>query len=333
MKGIHRSLYIPRYIYVCMLCFCLLTLTSCTKRQPADQGTNGAAAGTVSEIQNDLTEKYPAQLSGSYSIFEETMVDMPWPEIEKAAQEGAVVLFVSAVIEEHGPHMSSGIDTYLGYLTCKLVRRELESRGVKTVIAPPFYWGINRSTHVFPGTFTVRTETMKALLHDIFASLKSWGFNDIFTFISHGDGSHVLTTLECMQNARRDLGLNTCCLVSDRDVPRYRLSGGESHVLVHKFPPIDLPPMQYLDVHAGLIETGLVAAYFPGLVDTNLARKLEPSRVKLEDAAAWLQDTRRVTPLGYAGDPASFNAVMAKEFWNTQCRFIADAIEQKLGRK
>ena len=108
--------------------------------------------------------------SGGYSIFHETMVDMTWPEVEKAARDGAVVLMTTAVIEEHGPHMSCGIDTYLGYLMCKITRRELEARGVKAVIAPPFYWGINVSSHVFPGTFTVRPETMKALLHDLLAS-------------------------------------------------------------------------------------------------------------------------------------------------------------------
>ena len=48
---------------------------------------------------------------------------------EAAAKAGAIVLTNTAVIEEHGPHMSCGIDTYLGYLWCKMVREELEARG------------------------------------------------------------------------------------------------------------------------------------------------------------------------------------------------------------
>lgn len=35
-----------------------------------------------------------------YSIFDETMVDMAWPEVEKASREGAIVLFPTGVIEE-----------------------------------------------------------------------------------------------------------------------------------------------------------------------------------------------------------------------------------------
>ena len=131
--------------------------------------------------------------SEGYSIFHETMADMTWQEVEKAAKEGAIILLPTGVIEEHGPHMGCGVDTYLAYQTCKLARRELESRGIKTLIAPPFYWGINRTTHVFPGTFTVRPETMRALLEDILRSLKSWGFERVYNINWHYDGGHIST--------------------------------------------------------------------------------------------------------------------------------------------
>ena len=137
---------------------------------------------------NPVLRNQASLTSAGYSIFQETMADMTWQEVEKAAKEGAIVLLPTAVIEEHGPHMGIGVDTYLAYQTCKLVRRELESRGVKALIVPPFYWGINRTTHVFPGTFTVRDKTMKAVLDDILFSLKSWGFTNVFnikTFMVH----------------------------------------------------------------------------------------------------------------------------------------------------
>jgi len=72
----------------------------------------------------------------SYSIFEETMVGMKWPEVEKALRDGAVILFPTGVIEEHGPHLSLGVDAYLGYLMCKLIKHELEAKGVKALVAP-----------------------------------------------------------------------------------------------------------------------------------------------------------------------------------------------------
>ncbi len=271
--------------------------------------------------------------SGGYSVFHETMVDMNWPDVEKAAEQGAVILLPTAVIEEHGPHMSCGIDTYGAYLVCKLTRRELESRGIKTLIAPPFYWGINGTTHVFPGTFTVRKETMKALLHDILSSLKSWGFNNIFNLNFHGDGQHCITVLESIIDARENLGLNAYCVLSEGEIMRYGLSGNEPFVVSRQSPPSDEQPQEFLDIHAGADETGIVAAFFPEQVDTDLARTLEPTRITYQQVAQWLTDARRVTPLGYLGDPAGFDAEEAREYLEADCILIADSIEQQMTGK
>jgi len=73
----------------------------------------GTAFVSMGEKRSSSQEAVPVT-SGGYSIFPETMVDMTWPEVEKAAKEGAIVLMTTAVIEEHGPHMTCGIDTYLG---------------------------------------------------------------------------------------------------------------------------------------------------------------------------------------------------------------------------
>jgi creatinine amidohydrolase len=282
------------------------------------------------EKQENIETADMSASSGGYSIFHETMVDMNWPDVEKAAQRGAVILLPTAVIEEHGPHMSCGIDTYGAYLVCKLTRRELESRGIKTLIAPPFYWGINGTTHVFPGTFTVRKETMKALLHDILSSLKSWGFSDIFNLNFHGDGQHCITILESIVDARETLGLNAYCVLSEMEIMRYGLSGNEPFIVNRKSPPSDEQSQEFLDIHAGADETGIVAAYFPNQVDTDLARTLEPTQITYQQIAQWLTDARRVTPLGYLGDPAGFDAEAAKEYLEADCKLIADSIEDQI---
>jgi len=282
------------------------------------------------ETQEDSeTADIPAS-SGGYSIFHETMVDMNWPDVEEAAEQGAIILLPTAVIEEHGPHMSCGIDTYGAYLVCKLTRRELESRGIKTLIAPPFYWGINTTTHVFPGTFTVRKETMKALLHDIMSSLKSWGFNDIFNLNFHGDGQHCLTVLESIVDARETLGLNAYCVLSEMEIMRYGLSGNEPFVVTYMSPPSDEQPQEFLDIHAGADETGIIAAFFPDQVDTDLALILEPTQITYDEVARWVTNARRVTPQGYLGDPAGFDPEAAREYLQADCILIADCIEEQI---
>lgn len=44
------------------------------------------------------------------------MVDMAWPDIEKAARDKAIIILPIGVIEEHGPHMGLGVDAYCSYL-------------------------------------------------------------------------------------------------------------------------------------------------------------------------------------------------------------------------
>ena len=313
------SLFDLRILFFLLACAALILLMSPSLESVENQENTEAADMPIT--------------SGGYSIFHETMVDMNWPDVESAAEQGAVILLPTAVIEEHGPHMSCGIDTYGAYLVCKLTRRELESRGIKTLIAPPFYWGINATTHVFPGTFTVRKETMKALLHDILSSLKSWGFNDIFNLNFHGDGQHCITILESIVDARETLGLNAYCVLSEMEIMRYGLSGSESFVVSRKSPPSDEQPQEFLDIHAGADETGIVAAFFPDQVDTDLARILEPTQITYNEIAQWLTNARRVTPHGYLGDPAGFDTEAAREYLQADCKMIADSIEKQLTEK
>jgi len=265
-----------------------------------------------------------------YSIFHETMADMTWQEVEKAAKEGAIILLPTAVIEEHGPHMGCGVDTYLAYQTCKLTRRELESRGIKTLIAPPFYWGINRTTHVFPGTFTVRPETMKALLEDILRSLKSWGFKRVYNINWHYDGGHISTLFQTIKTAKESVGINTYFVLSEEDVRRFGLKGDEPFIVVHKSPPGEAEPQEFLDLHAGSGETGIMAAHFPDQVDMELTRTLKPTQLTYRDVGKWVTDAKTVTPLGYFGDPASSKIDESKEYHEVFCKMIADAIEKDL---
>jgi creatinine amidohydrolase len=268
-----------------------------------------------------------------YSVFRETMVDMTWPEVEKAAQDGAAVLMTLAVIEEHGPHLSCGTDTYLGYVLCKLTRRALEARGVKAVIAPPFFWGVNSATHVFPGSFAVRPETMKALLADIFASLKSMGFRHVCLINAHGDGQHKRATIQAVLEAEKQTGLDIRYLVSAEDARAAGLTGEPpSWVLLHKMPPDKGAKSPYLDIHAGAGETGIAAAFIPGLVNLPLAKTLAPTRLTPQQAGEWLKDARTTTPQGYVGDPAKYDAAEAKGFVEEWCRMMAEAIAGHLAK-
>jgi len=256
----------------------------------------------------------PSVSMHGYSIFNETMVDMTWMEIEQAAKEGAIILFPTAGISEHGPHMACGVDTYETYLSSKLIRRELEKKGVKTLIAPPFYWAINERMVSYPGSFSISPEVYKGLLLDVLKNLNGWDFENVFFVSWHSEND--MTIMDACKEARRDFGIDARLLIHvNRVRPIYRLTGEEEHVLIMPSGESQESPPKYINMHAGAGEVGFMASFFPGIVDLELAKTLEPSNLTSEDLAKLAKEPDGLGKMvkdGYIGNPADFNAEEGK---------------------
>jgi creatinine amidohydrolase len=268
-----------------------------------------------------------------YSIFDETMVDMTWPEIEKAIQNQAIVLLPVGVIEEHGPHISLAVDIYVSYLISKIIKHDLESRNTQTLIAPPYYWGINTLTGCFPGSFNVRPETMRAVLVDTLESLKNWGVNYVFLINWHGEHSHNMAMIEAVKQVRASVGIKAYCILTDFEARSYKSNGIEDSIIIIKTPPPKKTASKYLDVHAGSLETGIMINYFPEHVKSEIAKSLEPSRITIEDLMAVKEggnEVRRVMPYGYFGNPAGFDLEDSKRYLEDQAHDFANGIESVL---
>ncbi len=251
----------------------------------------------------------------SYSIFSETMADMTYPQIEQAAEKGFPVLFPIAVIEEHGPHMCTGTDTYLTYHFCKKIKKVLFEKGVDCLIMPPYYWGINVATNGFTGTFSVKPESMVSILCDLLECLKTWGFKHIFLFSFHGDFKHNLTILKATKKAYEELGIGTYFILPDFYLKRAKLSGQEPFLLL--YPHSQEVSSEFIDLHAGGSETSLMLKDFPELVDVDLARTLKSSYTTYEGLKIWQQggeEAKEITPLGYCGDPSAIDLEAARQF-------------------
>ncbi|MCX7711584.1 MAG: creatininase family protein [Clostridia bacterium] len=261
---------------VFFLLFCMVLITSCTSK---------------------AQEKPPDK-----SIFKDTMVEMTWEEVKKEAEKGSVVLFPIAVVEEHGPHMDLSPDIYETYHGCKLMKQSLEKKGISTVIAPPYYWGINQSTGQFPGSFTVKPETFKAVLSDSIECLKRWGFTKVFCSNLHGDPVHRATLDSAINEIRTNLGID----VYNVDALNVKVQNPPAF-------PSSWPGKYNPDYHAGADETSMMLSCYPDKVNTELAKKLKPQSA--------------FEPLGYVGDPANFSKGKGGEILNVLSERGALAIE------
>lgn len=253
------------------------------------------------------------------SMFKDTIVTTNWQEVEKAGTDKLPVLFPLGVIEEHGPHLPLGADIYWSYSMCAMVKKKLKSEGRESVIAPPYYWGVNHCTGGFPGSFSLKPETMQQVLFEIFENLRDFGFVEVYCFSYHGDSFHVKTIVDAIKRANVELDIHARLVLESMDLQLYGWQGDEDFLLVSNpnyplewFEESEPSERGLLDIHAGAFETAVLNHICPEQVDLELASKLQSSSLTKAGLQKWLQGgeaTKEVVPLGYAGNPVGYRAV------------------------
>ena len=270
------------------------------------------------------------ELQKRVNIFEETMAHMTYVQIEEAAGEGTIVLFPVGVIEEHGPHLPLAVDVYGSYLESRIVKSELEKRGINALIAPPFYWGINIATGSFGGSFSCREETMVSVLFDAMSNLKSWGFDRIFFINHHMDSGHMEALNKAIQKARTETGIEAYLVIDPLFLKGSGMKMNEPHLLAHESLFPSGPPSPYLNIHAEEHETSFMWHYVAELVNEEVLKTLKPTNLTFKDLLVWTRGVRKareVTPRGYFGDPAAASPEKGRREMEAYGRIAAGVIE------
>lgn len=285
-------------------------------------------------------------------VFSDTLAEMTWFEVDQAAREGAVLLWAFGVIEQHGPHLPTGTDVYIPQARLRAVKRLLEARGVRALIVPPYYWGVNVVSGAFPASYRVRPELMRELMADVFASFKTDGFRHVFCFSGHGDALHNRTIHEGIGLGTERTGLDISFVIDEGLATRLGLTLDDPLLTLQasdakpgfKFMQIttsspsapqspDGAPPRYVDVHAGQWETSMMMCSCPLLVREDVRGTLKSTDYGPEDLAEWrkgFEHARRKTPLGYFGDPAAATLTEGEKSLARSAELAADAIQARL---
>jgi creatinine amidohydrolase len=121
-----------------------------------------------------------------------------WREVEQyLARERAVILPIGST-EQHGPNGILGTDSICAEAIARRVGAEA---GV--LVAPTIWVGMARHHMAFPGTLTLRPETLMAVLRDHVVSLHQHGFRGM-VFVN-GHGGNVATASAALTHVRDDL--------------------------------------------------------------------------------------------------------------------------------
>jgi creatinine amidohydrolase/Fe(II)-dependent formamide hydrolase-like protein len=122
--------------------------------------------------------------------------EMNTEQIKALDREKTVVLLPGGILEQHGPYLPSFTDGYRNErLTEDLANAIVESPGSKVLIFPLIPLGTGPANilgqkYIFPGSYTVRPSTLRAIFMDLGTDLGEQGFRRIFVVHSHLGPAH-----------------------------------------------------------------------------------------------------------------------------------------------
>ena len=249
--------------------------------------------------------------------------EMTWPQVKAAIVNGKdTAILACGAIEQHGPHLPTGTDTYLG---TAIALRAAEIAG-NALVAPTLRPGLSEHHMHFPGSFTVSPETFVAMLRDYCKSLARQGFKRVIVFASHGGNADMMRA-HIPEIAR---ALNDQCEV--------RLSEGgpgETNKMVELARSHDVARGQ-AGAHAGFVETSMGLAAFPSLVDMSNAEAgrsddafFEPENIRTSQLESFLHGIQSQAPNGVLGDPDGSSAQVGSQLIEIAATALASDLTVK----
>lgn len=118
--------------------------------------------------------------------------EMSWVEVREALDNGFDTVIVPVgSIEQHGPHLPLGTDTFVGEALSVMIAEKLG----KTLVTPPITPGCSQHHMGFPGTLTLKPETLMQVVRDVCKCLIKHGFKNIILLPTHGGNFAPIETL------------------------------------------------------------------------------------------------------------------------------------------
>lgn len=252
----------------------------------------------------------PVTGGGSARVWE--LATMTWEEVRDLDRARAVAILPVGAIEAHGPHLPLSTDVVIAGAMARAGAARLAAGGVDAILLPPLPYTAAPFAAEFPGTLSVRPETVTALVVDIARALTAQGWRALALANAHLDPIHLNSLRVAVSEASAD-GLLPIVFP---DITRRRLA----ERLTEEF--------RSGACHAGRFETSIVLATEPSLVR-------EPARAALPALWASLSEAIRAGKRtfheaggerAYFGDPAAASADEGERTVQALGEILAEAV-------
>lgn len=225
-------------------------------------------------------------------------------------------------MEAHGPHLPLSTDVLTALHMCLDAQRKLEDEGVESLVASPINYCLADMASCFPGTTTIRYETLAAIVQDVCTGLAGWGFKRIMIVSGHAEPASIDAIKEGAERVKAAY-------------PDFKFHFSDFFAkglpLTYSFLRSEHPEN---DAHAGEIETSQIMYVHPELVDVKTARTLQPNNAWATLGEKIEAGARNFIEVGatdtYMGDPSVATAETGRRINDVVAGFIADEVKQFL---
>jgi creatinine amidohydrolase/Fe(II)-dependent formamide hydrolase-like protein len=232
-------------------------------------------------------------------------------QIAALRREKTAVILPGGILEEHGPYLPAFTDGYLSQRLAAEVARAMAARpGWNALVFPQIPLGAEGYNHLggrasFPGSYVVRSTTLRSIFMDLACELGEQGFKWILVVHVHGAGLHNRAIDQAGDFFRDVYGGSMAHLWGM--VP---VLGAWGEVL-QKLPP-DLKKEDGASLHGGMDETSLMLYLRPDLVSPDYKRAPIHTGSTVEESMA---EARKPGWPGYIGSPRLATRALGERIW------------------
>ena len=242
-----------------------------------------------------------------------------WAEVDDMNRENTIILIPLGSTEQEGTHLPLGVDTYVAEAIAQVVAKETGS-----LVGPTLPMGYSEWFCEFPGTVSLKLETLMQVLREYISSLIRHDFRKLIFINGHGGNSSAVDVVsrEFTMNHEAQIAMVEIWKIANslaKDVPMLK-----ENVLRH----------------AGELMTSVMLYLYPDTVNMKKAKveylksnkphftvksTLGPAEFKGVEITLY-DKAKRLTESGIMGDPLSATPEKGKIIFHAITSYLIEMV-------